>query len=133
MNSKDIGDISESQVLARLILKGENVLIPFGDNKRYDLVIEKDGNFQRIQIKTGRFKNGVIIFPTCSSSTHRGGNKNNYIGQIEMFMVYCPELDTIYRVPINEIKEIKTECTLRVEKPIKNQIKGIRLAVDFEY
>jgi hypothetical protein len=47
MNSKIIGDVSEAAVIAALLKSGVNVLIPFGDRSRYDVVIEKDGKFER--------------------------------------------------------------------------------------
>lgn len=37
---KAIGECSEAMVLARLVEVGYTVLKPFGDSKRYDLMIE---------------------------------------------------------------------------------------------
>ena len=54
MNSKHVGDTSEAQVIAALLKMGKNVLLPFGDNQRYDVVIEEKGKFIRIQVKTAR-------------------------------------------------------------------------------
>ena len=39
-NSKSVGDITQSQVMAALLKHGKNVLMPFGDNCRYDLVVD---------------------------------------------------------------------------------------------
>ena len=46
-NSKSVGDITQSQVMAALLRRGKIVLMPFGDNCRYDLVVEQDGLFFR--------------------------------------------------------------------------------------
>ena len=52
------------------------MLIPFGDNQRYDLVVEREGNFVRVQCKTGRVrKEGQILFNTCSSYVHRAAEE----------------------------------------------------------
>src|SRR5260370_37668620 len=53
-NNKTIGERSEAIIIAKFLEVGYGVLTPFGDNRRYDLVIEgADGNFYRIQCKTG--------------------------------------------------------------------------------
>ncbi len=52
MNTKQIGEITEACILAILLKAGYVVLTPFGDNQRYDLVIERDGVFQRVQCKS---------------------------------------------------------------------------------
>ena len=39
-NHKAIGELSQAYIIARLIEIGYNVLVPYGDNLRYDLIIE---------------------------------------------------------------------------------------------
>jgi len=46
-NTKAIGEISEAIVLAEFLKMGFPVLLPFGDNQRYDMVIEAGGRFLR--------------------------------------------------------------------------------------
>ena len=59
-NPKAIGERSQAHISARLLDVGYNVLTPYGDNTRYDLVIgDADGKFYRIQCKTGR-SNGEL-------------------------------------------------------------------------
>jgi hypothetical protein len=36
------------------VRRGYSVLLPFGVNQRYDLVLDLDGRFVRAQCKTGR-------------------------------------------------------------------------------
>ncbi len=85
MNSKGIGEKTEAKIISCLVLKEKVVLIPFGDNQRYDIVIEDDdGTFKRIQCKTGRLKNGAIKFPTCSSSYHRTVKKSRIVGRLNI-------------------------------------------------
>ena len=40
----DVGQRSEAAILAALVHCGFHVLLPFGVNQRYDLVIDLDGN-----------------------------------------------------------------------------------------
>ena len=77
-NNKTIGERSEAILIAKLLESGYGVLTPFGDNSRYDLVIEDaDGKFYRVQCKTGRVaKDGAYIeFKTASSYYHTKAGK----------------------------------------------------------
>ena len=52
VNTKAIGEVSEAAILAEFLKAGFPVLLPFGDNQRYDMVIEVSGRFLRVQCKT---------------------------------------------------------------------------------
>jgi len=72
------GERSEAIIIARLLEIGYDVLTPFGDNQRYDLVIEDaNGRFWRVQCKMGWMDEGksVIKFATASSYNHTMKNK----------------------------------------------------------
>jgi PD-(D/E)XK endonuclease len=56
---KDIGDRSRLAVMLALRAAGFAVLIPFGENTRYDLVIDDGYSLGRVQCKTGRLFNGA--------------------------------------------------------------------------
>lgn len=78
-----------------------------------------------------------MIFPVCSSHYHTkrgqltGHYKRQYRGQIDGFGVYCPETDTCYLVPMNEVTSTQ-EMSLRVMPPKNNMVKGVRLAERFQ-
>lgn len=129
MNTKAIGDISTSMVTAFLLRKGETILTPFGDRNRYDLVIDRNGIFSRVQCKTGRLRNGTISFNACSINI-RTNKREHYKGQIEFFGVYCPDNHGIYLVPVDRVPV--TTGNLRIEVPKNNQLKKILWAKDFE-
>jgi hypothetical protein len=132
MNTKEIGDISEAMVIAAFLKAGKNVLIPFGDKNRYDVVIEQNGIFERVQIKTGRKRGEIIEFP-LRSSTRRNGQRveTPYQGQIESFAVYCPETDKVYVVPIDVCG--KALFTLRLSKSKSGSEKNVHYASDYEF
>jgi hypothetical protein len=134
MNSKNVGDISLSFVIARYLQKSQPVSIPFGDNQRYDLVVESAPNkFSRVQVKTARLQNNGerLAFETCSSYCHRGGKKHGYAGDVDVFAVYSPDLNKVYVIPVDAIGT--KEGILRLTPPKNGQAKGIRLAVDYEF
>ena len=86
----DVGLRTEAAVLGRLVKVGYRVLVPFGVNQRYDLVIDVDGQFVRAQCKTGRMRNGVITFNTRSVRTNtRRTIFREYQGEADVFLVYC--------------------------------------------
>jgi len=130
-NTKAIGDASQAHVLAALIRQGKRTLIPFGDNCRYDLVVEADGQFLRIQCKTGRISRGAIAFAVASSQYHRGGKRRSYDGEVDAFGVFCPDNGKTYIIPIIDLPLVR-EARLRLESPRNAQAKGIRWAAQYE-
>lgn len=128
-DTKTIGDRSELEVMLALSRAGYLVSIPFGENQRYDLIADKDGVLSRVQVKTGRLRNGVISFRPWSSHSHRNGpHVRTYAGEIEYFGVYCPQVHATFIVPVGDVR---TWGSLRWS-PAKNQQKiGVREASDY--
>lgn len=130
-NSKAIGDVTQARVLAALLRHGQTVLIPFGDNARYDLVVEQGGRFTRVQCKTGAIRRGAIVFAVASSQYHRGGKRQAYSGQVEAFGVFCPGNGKTYIIPADHLPLVR-EARLRLTVPRNSQSKGIRWAAQYE-
>jgi hypothetical protein len=107
------------------------VLTPFGSNHRYDLVIETGSRFLRVQCKTGRLRNGTIIFNAQSIRANtRRAVRRPYQGEIDLFLVYCPDTERVYAVPIDDATS--TIGSLRVDPARNGQSKRIRWAADHE-
>jgi PD-(D/E)XK endonuclease len=49
---------------------GFTVLVPFGENLRYDLAIDNGSRLARVQCKTGRLRAGAIRSNVCSTYAH---------------------------------------------------------------
>ena len=127
----DIGHRSEAAILAELVKRGYHVLIPFGVNQRYDLVLESAGRFLKVQCKTGRLRNGVIQFSAMSIQSNTRRTKiRGYRGEVDLFVVYCPDNGGIYVIPADEIPP--TGVHLRVNPPRNGQRKRVRWARDYE-
>lgn len=132
MHTIQKGDLSVAMIIAAFLKKRITVLRPLSELHRYDLVIDRGLGFERIQCKTGSLRSGVIRFKTCSTTSHHKNARSarqSYKGQIEHFAVYCPDNDTCYLIPIDEVSD--TEASLRVELPKNKQKSGIRLASDY--
>ena len=101
-------------------------------NQRYDLVLDLGGEFLRVQCKTGRLRKGAIVFSARSCRSNRNGiYVRSYTDEADVFVVYCPETDRIYAVPVGESGVLKA-ASLRVTAPANGQTKGIRWAADHE-
>ncbi|MFE6362946.1 group I intron-associated PD-(D/E)XK endonuclease [Streptomyces sp. NPDC057806] len=127
LSPKARGELTEAIVLAKLIEYAYSVSLPFGDNRRYDMIVDDGSRLHRVQVKTARDGRnaGTIEFHTVS--THPlSGRKTRYDGQIEAFIAYHPGTHAFYWVPI-------AECTgnvfrLRTAPAKNNQVYGTRLA-----
>jgi hypothetical protein len=127
----DVGQRTEAVVLAELVKRGYRVLVPFGVNHRYDFVLDLGNEFLRIQCKTGRLRGGRIIFSTASvRSNTRNAFFRGYTGVADLFMVFCPDTDRLYALPVEEAA--KSNCALRVDPTANGQEDGIRWAADYE-
>jgi PD-(D/E)XK endonuclease len=127
----DVGLRTEAAILSELVRRGYQVLVPIGTNQRYDLVLDIDGQFTRAQCKTGRLRDGVVRFSTGSTrSNTRRTFTRDYTGEVEHFLVYCPETNGIYAVPTDEAPS--GYGRLRIEPTRNAQADGIRWARDYE-
>lgn len=128
MNTKEKGELVQAIILAELIKAGMAVLLPFGDNQRYDMVIDCGDNFLRVQCKHGRLRDGCIKFN--ARSTVYGGGYRSYKGQVDLFAVYCSDNQRSYLIPVDEV--CNSEVYLRVEQTKNGQASGIKWAKDYE-
>ena len=131
---KAIGDKSTLAIMLALREAGYALLVPFGENTRYDLAIDDGACLARVQCKTGRLRHGAVVFNTCSSYAHHPNPrviKRDYQGDVDYFAVFCPETRRSYLIPIDEVP-LKRQASLRIHPARNNQRLGIRLAADYE-
>ena len=127
--TKQKGDIAEAFVTYLLKQNGFNVLIPWGEDNRYDLVSEKNGVFKRIQVKYVTPKNGTLNVSIRSSNNY---NIIHYSSRdVDVIAAYYPKENKVYFIPLNSTRNISS-CKLRL-KPTKNkQKKYIIMASKYE-
>ncbi len=127
----DVGLRTEGAILFELNRLGYDVLVPFGFNQRYDLVIDCDGRLLKVQCKTGRLRDGVVQFSARSiQSNTRRTRVRDYSGQVDLFMVYCPETEGVYAIPAEDVPN--SGMYLRVDSPRNRQTKRVRWAKEYE-
>lgn len=133
-DTNSIGDISEATITARLLQIGYVVLIPYGGNQRYDLIIEDlDGHLWRIQCKTASINASSTIL-TFNTSIRNVTGKNrqlrHYRGQCDYFAAYNAEIDRVYLVPVSDVGI--TRAHLRLTPPKNGNQQEYRMASDYE-
>lgn len=123
MNSKSKGNIGEIKVASEFIKWGCIVSFPFGDNARYDLIIDDGNSLKRVQVKYADSKNANDAWRcVCVSSTNHTTNKNlhGYQNDVDIMAFYIAELDECIMFNISEIKD-KTNVYVRNTAPLNNQ------------
>jgi PD-(D/E)XK endonuclease len=126
----DVGQRSETAILAAFHERQFLVWLPWSVNSRADMILEVGDRFVRIQCKTGRLRHGAIRFrPQSVRCNTKQTLTRSYIGEVDYFAVYCPETKGVYVVPCDE--STVTQVALRVRPAANNQSKRIRWAADY--
>lgn len=101
--TKELGNYAELRFSLRAYEKGFSILRPFSDSRPYDFVLEKNGRFTRIQVKScngplderGRFP--VSLGHGCTS-------KKVYTSEhCDAIAIYLKALDIFFIIPIQFI------------------------------
>jgi hypothetical protein len=106
------GISTEAAVLEALVKKG--------------LQVVRGSRFLRVQGKTAWRSGGCLIFNAYSTDHGRG--QQSYVGRADVFGVYSPADDSVYLVPIGDVK---SDGRLRIEPTRNNQRRRIRFAGDY--
>jgi hypothetical protein len=123
------GIATEAAVLAALVARNFDVLVPFGDGHPFDLAVQvAPGRFLRIQCKTAWSTTGCLTFN--NRRTDHGRGRRSYLGLADVFGVHHRTSDAVYLVPLNAVAA--SQGRLRLEPTLNNQRRGIRMAADFE-
>ncbi len=115
-------------VAACLGENGWQVLLPLGENHRFDLVAYKEGKFIRIQVKYVTPKNGRLEV-RCASS-------NNWSilrykpEEIDAIAAFNAANKDVYFIPVDEINN--SAFSLRLQPAKNNQKQNIHNADDYK-
>ena len=105
MNSKQKGDISVGEAISHFLKREQEVLLPIGDKRPYDLVVEKNGLLQKVQCKFTDSKTSYGIFTVDLRLT--GGNQSfhtvKYYGSNDFdVLLVCTSSGDKYEIPASE-------------------------------
>lgn len=131
MDTKSKGSVTELRCIASFIECGYSVSIPYGENCKYDFVVDINGRFIRVQTKTCRSADdGSTISFSCESTRvncHNITYATYTSSDIDYFATYWD--NRCYIVPVSECNVHKT---LRFVPPGNNQRSKIYYAADYE-
>ena len=125
MQTADKGNLTEARILAAFVAAGYLVSVPFGSGHKYDFVVDDSKRLLRVQCKTGRVKNGTLLFNAYSQSGN-GSVKMSYRGLADLFAVLNPEDDRVYLVPVEDVGV--TDVSLRLKPTLNKQSQRVRWA-----
>ena len=130
-NPKAVGDETEARALSELVACGYSVSVPFGDNDKYDLIVDDGTTLYKIQCKTGWSNKAETIRFNTHSQTTKDGNyhEHTYHGSIDAFFVYYPVNGQFYWIDIDDATDQKME--LRFEAEIDHP--SINWALEYEF
>jgi len=92
---KQLGEWAELIFMAQAAERGMNVSKPFGDSASYDVGVEHNGRFLRVQVKSTTFRRKGSY--TCNII---GPQHEPYApGKLDFFAVYLVPIDVWYIIP----------------------------------
>lgn len=131
LTTKQKGNITELECLLAFVKQGYKVSIPYGEDCRYDLVVDIKGHLYRIQCKTSKSLSNPedgFKFKTKSVVITTHGAKESTYSEDEIDYFATMYEGQCYLVPV---EECGNEKTLRFRYPANGQKKGISLAVNY--
>lgn len=135
-----MGDVSCSKCMSALLDAGYSVAVPWGDSQRYDLIVDTKRGLKKVQCKTAWLaqEGKVLAFRTSSINYLEGrAFERPYTeDEIDLFMVYSPDLNKLYAVPILEVLSTNKgggATSLRLVPTANGQKRGVRFAKDYEF
>lgn len=129
LDTKLKGNLTEIECMASFMELGYLVSIPFGEDSRYDFIVDINNKLYKIQCKTCSEKvndDGEIVaihFKTCRQT---GGRS-----KLNIRTPYTPEEIDFFATSYNKkcylvpVGETSNEKTLRIVPPKNGQINGI--------
>ena len=131
MNSKQLGNITEVQVMLGFLQLGYNVLTPYGDCERYDFVADVNGKFVKIQVKSSKVSDDGTKFSFSTASTHYSDGKCVHHSYSKEDIDYFATVynNQIYLIPVEECSSRLQ--SLRLISTKNGQTRGVKWAKDY--
>jgi Holliday junction resolvase-like predicted endonuclease len=130
---KQKGDLAEMLVAADLVRRGYKVAFPFGEDWDYDLIVERGGRLERVQVKYTESDGAVICVRARTHSLTNGrviAVKRYTAAMIDWLAVYDRTSDRCYYICADVLGDGMNSVSLRLTAARNRQQKGVRLAAD---
>ena len=136
INTKILGNTTEIECMLECMKLGIQVSIPFGEDSRYDFIMDYNGTLYRIQSKHCSEvvdADGQIVAIKFKTVRQSGSNASTHTrtkytkDEIDYFSTsYAGKC---YLVPVEQCSDLKL---LRIASPKNGQLKGISFLKDYE-
>lgn len=131
---KTKGDTAEMMVAADLVKRGYRIAFPYGEDSDYDLIVERAGKLERVQVKYTESRDGVILV-RCRSFSLTNGKvrqvKYYTAAMIEWLAVYDRSTECCYYIPAVELGGGRSTMHLRLTPARSGRMLGINWARDY--
>jgi hypothetical protein len=128
------GDLAELKVATDLIERGYRVAIPFGEDNDFDLILIREDQLERVQVKYTR-SDGHVVPVRCRSASLTNGKvkqiKRYTAATIDWLAVYDATTRRCFYVAAAELGTGMDLIHLRLTEARNGQRRGIRYADDY--
>ena len=131
-NQSAIGNIGEAVAVAEFTKRKIPVLIPFGQNLPYDLVIDFGGKLRKVQCKTAnevKDDGSVMRFYIYRTNGFTGEHKKYQKDEVDLFFIYCVENG--FMGLARRDKQPGSEIRVRMSPPKNNVKKGVHMYYEY--
>ena len=133
LSTKQKGNITEMQCAVAFMQQGFKVCFPYGEDCKYDMIVDTGKKLYRVQCKTASAlsnKEDGFKFKTRSIVITTHGAKASSYSENEIDVFATVYEGQCYVIPVQDCGA--NEKTLRFHYPANGQRKGIALAADYK-
>lgn len=135
INTKILGNTTEMECMLECMKLGIQVSIPFGEDSRYDFIMDYNGKLYRIQSKhcSEIIENNQVVAVKFKTVRQSGSNASIHTrtkytkDEIDYFSTSYG--GKCYLVPVEQCSNLKL---LRLVPPRNGQLKGVSFLKDYE-
>lgn len=127
------GNIAELAIAAEFAKCGVSVLKPLTEHERYDLGLEMNGSFIRVQCKWASQDEEVLRVHLSRSRRGPDGliGRRYTRDEIDAIAAYCGDLDRAYLIPFERV-EGQWALQMRLTPPRNGQRAAVHFAAEYE-
>ena len=110
-NQKQIYGITTELIVAqKFIEKGYIVSIPYGNNSRYDMIVDTDKDCYRIQVKHASINdNGSYTVNTSNTISTTAGNSRKYYTKDDVDFIVTVIEDQLVVIPVEMVEHSQSK------------------------
>lgn len=132
MDTKRRGIITEIETMMAFVKQGYPVLIPYGNNERYDYVVDVNGRFIRIQVKSAFTRDGGKTFKFDARSNKLGASYKAYHTYYSSDEIDYFATSWNGKCYLLSVDDCKSGAVLRMLPPERYNQYDVRWAEDYE-